>query len=578
MLDNEEEKEAAGFDMAHYLDIFLKRRWLGLIVWFSVIILTAIITFTMRPVYRASALLLIEKERGGSAFQTGPTVDVGNDDYYQTQYKLLKSEALLKIVYSRLNLGDVSEFSGVNGYPKLVKNIAIVPVTRSRLVNVYADSYTPQLAAEIVNTVANLFIEQNLSNQLFISKDVLNVLQGKKSEGATREIYESLPAVVNNSLLQELKQGLAQLQSRLAEASARYTPRHPQILSIQAIIKMRKEQIQDATDKIVQSLKIDLSGQLKGNNIRLVDAAIPPLEPIKPRKGINMLLAVVGGLVLGIFVTLLVNFIDQTVHTQQDLEEKTGLPFLGIVPFTPHTSDKTIYNHLLLKERSILSESIRNLRTLVNFTLVGQKKKSFLITSTMMGEGKTFVASNLAVAIAQTEEKVLIIDGDLRRPTLHNIFRVSNTTGLSDFLAGGNDMESLKCLIHKTDIPNLSVLPCGTRSANPAELLNTPRLSALLAWAGDEYDYVVVDCTPMHPITDVLLWGRYISRCIYIVNFGKTRVALIKHATKHLTAIGVKILGAVVSMSKLGGLSYYNYDYYYGPDDTPSDLPPEKDK
>lgn len=560
------------FDLTYYLDLLLRRRWIVLSVWVSVIIVTALITFNTRPVYQAQAMLVIEKERGNSVIYQGvSTVERGNEDYYQTQYKLLKSEALLKTVHKRLNLGKYPEFSDPYGYRKLILPVTVAPVPRSRLVYVKADSYDPLLASKIANAVANVYIEQNLSNQLFISKDVLAALQGGKNGGQDRRVYESLPAVVNNTLIQDLKREDAKLQSLVAEATGRYTSKHPQVVSLTANLKAVQAQIRAETDRIIQSLKIDLSGQLMGNNIRLVDAAMPPLKPIKPQKLFNMLLGLFGGIVLGIFAGVLVEFIDQTVRTQEDVENKLCLPFLGVVPMTPFSKKQTAYNHLLMQEHSLIAESIRNLRTMIDFAIVGQKSKSFMVTSTVQGEGKSYVCSNIAVAIAQAGEKVLLVDGDLRRSNLHKNFRVSNSRGLSDFLAGGRTVDELKALVQGTDVENLSILTCGPRPPNPAELLNTPRLSAFLAWAGEYYDRVIIDCPPMFPISDALLWGKYINSTVYVTCFGKTRVPIIKNATKRLLASGIKILGSVVNMSKFGGLSYsyygyyqYKYNYHYG--------------
>ncbi|MDD2806232.1 MAG: polysaccharide biosynthesis tyrosine autokinase [Elusimicrobiales bacterium] len=560
MTDNQNEKELE-FDLSSYIEMFMRRRWIVLSVWVSVIIVTALVTFNTRPVYQAQALLVIEKERGNNVIYQGVgTVERGNDDYYQTQYKLLKSEATLKEVHKRLNLAKYPEYSNPYGYRKLMKPVVVAPVPRSRLVYIKVDAYERLLAAQIANMVANVYIEQNLSNQLFISKDVLAALQGGKS--GTRAVYDSLPAVVNNVLIQDLKRESAKLQSQVAEATGRYTPKHPQVVSLAANLKAVQDQIRAETDKIIQSLKIDLSGQLMGNNIRLVDAAMPPLKPIKPRKLFNMLLSLIGGLVLGFFGAILVEFIDQTVRTQEDVENKLGLPFLGVVPMTPYSKKQTAYSHLQLQEHSLIAESVRNLRTMIDFAIVGQKGKSFMVTSTVQGEGKSYVCSNIAVAIAQAGEKVLLVDGDLRRSNLHKNFRVSNSKGLSEFLAGGRNVDELKALVQVTDVPNLSILTCGPRPPNPAELLNTPRLSAFLAWAGECYDRVIIDCPPMFPISDALLWGKYIPSTVYVTSFGKTRVPLIKNGTKRMVTAGIKILGTVVNMSKFGGLSYSYYGYY----------------
>jgi capsular exopolysaccharide synthesis family protein len=574
---NDSEENELEFDLAGYLDLFLRRIWVVLSVWAAVVIIVALVTFNTRPVYQSSGLLVIEKERGGTAnvYQGGPTVERSNEDYYQTQYKLLKSETLLKVVYEKLNLSKIDDFAA--GPAALNPAVIIAPVPRSRLVYIRVNSHVPQISANIANAVASVFIDQNLSNQLFISKDVLNALQNNQSMAESRKLFESLPAVVNNSLIQQLKKDASGLRAQSAELASRYTARHPQVLSISANLEAVENQIRNETDKIIQSLKIDLSGQLMGNNIRLIDPAIPAEIPIKPRKMLNLLLALVGGLVLGFFAAVLVDMIDQTLRTQEDVEHKLKLPFLGIIPLTHQSKDKTVYGHILLSEHSLTSEAIRNLRTMVDFAEVSQKSKSFMVTSSVQGEGKSYICANLAVAMARAGEKVIIVDGDLRRSTLHRVFRVANSSGLSGFLAAGRNIEDLKPLIQKSDVDNLSILTCGPRPPNPAELLNTPRLSAFLAWAGAEYDRVIIDCPPIFPISDALLWGKYISSCVFVSKFGKTRVPLIKTATRQMVSSGIKILGTVINMSKFGGLAYsyygshyykYKYNYHYGHEDS----------
>jgi len=526
-----------------YLDIFLRRRWVALSVWLSAIIVTALITFNIRPVFRASALLVIEKELGNNMTdQGGPMLEGGSDDYYQTQCKLIKSEALLKVVYERLSPKDVSELSGVYGYSNLISAVTVVPVPRSRLVYVNADSYSPRLSAKIANTVTEVFIEQNLSN------------------------YESLPAVVNNVRIRQLNQKFSNLQGEIAEVSWRYTPKHPRVLSMTTYLQSLQKQIKTETDKVIKNLKKDLSGRLTGNNIRLIDAAVPPLGPIKPRKIFNILLAVIGGMILGFCAAVLVEFIDQSVRTQGDVEGKTGLTFLGAVPFVSQVKNQSPYNHLLLREHSPISGSIRNLFTMVDFAKVGGKGKALVITSSVQGEGKTYIASNLAAAIAQAERKVLIVDGDLRHSALHKVFRLSNSKGLSDFLAGGSNADDLRLLIQSTDVKNLSVLTCGPRPPNPAELLNTPRLSALLTWACEDYDYVIVDCSPIFPASDTLLLGKHVNNCIFVTVFGKTRIPLIKTAVKQMLDSGLNVLGMVVNMSKFGGSPYSSHASHHGPE------------
>jgi capsular exopolysaccharide synthesis family protein len=423
---------------------------------------------------------------------------------------------------------------------------------------VLASSHEPKLAASIANRLSENYVEQNVANQLFISKEVLQALQMK--EGKTN--YDSLPAVVNNGLIQSLRGDYAKLESRYADMAQHYTEKHPALVALKSNMMALDGQIRAETNRIVSSLKTELSGQLKGNNVRIIDPAEIPNSPIKPKKLTNMLLGLLGGLAAGLGLAFLIETLDQSVRTQTDIEDKLGQPFLGSIPQTLIKEGK-IYESMTAKELSLTSEAFRNLRTMIDFAGVGGKAKAILVTSSVQGEGKTYIASNVAVALAQLGESVLLIDGDLRRPNVHRSFGLSSEKGLSDFLVSGRHAEDVAGLIQKSTVPGLSVLPCGQRPPNPSELLNTPRLAALISWARENYDRIVVDCTPMFPINDTLLWGRHISSGVFVVRFGETRVPLISTACQKLQTGGIKLLGVVVNAAKAGGLSYASYGYYY---------------
>ncbi|MDE2238194.1 MAG: polysaccharide biosynthesis tyrosine autokinase, partial [Elusimicrobia bacterium] len=302
--------------------------------------------------------------------------------------------------------------------------------------------------------------------------------------------------------------------------------------------------------------------QLKGNNVRVIDPADIPVKPVRPRKVLNMSLSLIAGLLLGILLAVAIESIDQSVRTQDDIESKLGQPFLGVIPQTA-LKDGRVVEALLSKELSLTSEAFRNLRTMVDFAGIDGKAKTLLVTSSVQGEGKTFVAANLAVALAQLGESVLLIDGDLRRPQIHRTFAISSERGLATFLSTGKDAREAESLVQPSEIPGLKLLPCGPRPPNPSELLNTPRLQALVVWARSNFDRVIIDCTPMFPINDTLLWGRHVNSAVFICRYGKTRIPLIIDACKKLTTGGIHILGVAVNSATTGGLSYSSGYYYY---------------
>lgn len=544
-------------DLTYYLDVALRRRWIVAAVAVIVFVTTALITYMTRPVYQAGALLVIEKERGGMA-QSTAMVENSNEDYYQTQYRLLQSRSLLEKVYADLKLADAKDFQNPGGIAKLQSAITIAPIMRSRLVNVQVNSFDPALAAAIANRLSEAFVEQNLANQLFISKEVLQALQAKGGDSNAAD----LPAVVNSALIQSLKAEYAKLQTSYAELYARYTEKHPTVIRVKSSMIALESQIRSETSRIVASMKTELSGQLRGNNVRVVDSALVPSAPIRPNKPKNVFLGLIAGIVLGLATALCVEMLDQSVRTQDDVATKIGQPFLGVVPQAVVKAGK-IHEALLSQEVSLTSESFRNLRTMVDFAGVGGKAQALLVTSAVQGEGKTYIAGNLAIAFAQLGESILLIDGDLRRPNVHRVFGLSSEKGLSDYLVSGRKADDVKELIQKCAVPGLSILTCGPRPPNPSELLNTPRLGALISWAREHYDRVIVDCTPMFPINDTLLWGRHINSINLVCRYGETRVPLVLDACQKIKSANLNILGVVVNAAKSGGLSYSAYNYYY---------------
>lgn len=561
----EPEAQEQDLDFSQYLEILVHRRWTVIATAICVFLTSFLYIFTTKPVFQSSSLILIERTRADQVIYSnnggGMTVE-DSDDFYPTQYKLLKSDSLMRRVFEELHLDRVPDFAPPQELRKLGGAVTVSPVPRSRLVYLNVDCHDPELAAKIANAVAQAFVEQNLNNQLFMSKGILQALQGGKNGAENRRIYDSLPAVVNNQLLQSLKADYAKLQAQAADMSARYTPKHPAVLAVKSNMAAIQSQIDAETDKIVQSLKTELSGELAANNVRIIDQAQVPISPVSPKKRMALFLGAVGGLLLGFLMAYLVEMLDQSIRTQQDIESKLKLPFLGNLPFVPLGPEDSVYASLVSEKISLTSEAFRNLRTMIDFAGVGENSKLFFITSTVQEEGKSYIAANVAVAFAQIGEKVLLIDGDLRRPKLHRTFRLSSEHGISDFLATGKAVEELKGLVQATEIAGLSVLVCGTRPPNPSELLNTPRLGATIGWARGHFDRVIVDCAPMFPIHDTLLWGRHVHSAIFAVRYGTTRVPLIKSAAKTLETSGIKTLGAIVNAVRATGFTYDVNRYY----------------
>ncbi len=547
----------ADFNLAHYVEVVARRRWIVLLVAGLVFSSAAAYVTYWPPIFRATTVLNIEREGGNSVQGGGGVFEMQDEEYFETQFKLITSETALRRVHADLELANSADFPS----PGALKGaISVVQVPRTRLCRVNVDSTDPALAMKISSTLAQYFVEQNLNNKLFMSKDVLDALQSRTKGLDAEKVNQSLPSVVNNKLIQDIKAQIFAAEAQLADLRMKYTDSHPVILSLKSRMASMEKVLNTEVNNIVASLKTELSGQLRANNVRIIDLPQLPTSPIRPRKTLALVFGAVGGIALGILAALLLEMLDQTVRTQDDVERRLGLPFLGLIPYARQKKTVAVYAPLLSPEVSLLSESFRNLRTMIGFAEAVDGENVILVTSSVQEEGKSFVATNLAVILSQLGGKVLIVDGDLRRPRQHGNLRASSEKGISDYLSGS--VTDPADLVQKTESPNLDIITCGARPPNPAELLNTENLAKFVAWARGRYTRVVVDCPPVFPISDILLWGRHVKPTVFVTRFGRTRVPLIQTACSRLRGSGIRIMGGVVNGARLGTMTYADGRYY----------------
>lgn len=550
-------------DLSYCINLVFKRFWLLVAMVALGLVAAVLVNLLMRPAYKATALMMINKEDAGKIDATPYGSFASEEDYYRTQYQLLQSRSLLSKVYTKMKLGQVEEFANPNGLKKLEKSLDVAPITRSRLVNVSATAYDPTLAADIVNTLTDTFVADNVSNRVFMGQDVIAALESTERSSAEQELLNSMPQVVNSDFIKTLKQQASKLAADRARLLAKYTTNHPDVISVQNQLDAVNGQINTETRRLVQSIKIELSGQFSGNNIRVIDPAVTPEKPVRPRKLINLAIGLLGGGLLGLMLVFVLEFLDQSVKSSEDLEEKLGLPFLGFVPYEKLKKKEREYATLLKDGNSLVAENVRNVRTMLDFSLAGEHNAPILITSSLQGEGKSHLSSNLLVALAQTGKKVLLVDGDLRRARVHRVFKLSTEKGLSNIWDADPQKADYAANIQAVeDVPNLFVMTSGQRPPNPAELLNTPKLADFIAWATQHYDQVVVDCPAIMPVSDTLLWGKYIPRAVFVIKYGQTNAKLAQLALDKLKKAGIKVLGAVIGHYRPEGLSYGKYGYY----------------
>ena len=313
-------------------------------------------------------------------------------------------------------------------------------------------------------------------------------------------------------------------------------------------------------DVVFKRLKdIELSGMLRTSNVRVLDSARPVMAPIRPNVPQGILMGVIAGLVLGLGLALLLELLDTSVTSQADVEERLGLTFLGFLPSIPETEKGSRDLHIHREPKSLIAECTRAIRTNLLFMSPDRPFKRVVVTSSGPQEGKSTTAINLGIAMAQSGNRVLIVDTDMRRPRLHKAFGVSNEMGVSSVVVGEGKLEDA---IKSTEIPGLFVMPCGPVPPNPAELLHTKAFGDILTKLGERFDRVILDTPPVGAVADAVVLSTQVDGVVLVLKAGKTNRDLAKRTVRALQDVKANIYGAVLNDVNLENGKYG--DYYYG--------------
>ena len=312
--------------------------------------------------------------------------------------------------------------------------------------------------------------------------------------------------------------------------------------------------------------EIESMAGVSSSNINILDHALLPIFPFKPNVKMNLLLAMITGLIGGIGCAFLLEYFADTITDPDEIPDRFQIPILGVAPLVKencYPAERTFTSD----PRACLSEALRTTKTSIQLSGVGSNAKSFLLTSTIKGEGKTTLAINLAQAFAGAGEKVIFIDADMRMPSAHKFLGLEDTVsdrGLSSLLAGVDD----KNAICKTDIANLFFIPAGPVPPNPVELLASNRFAKLMGQVGRHYDRIIVDGPPYQGFADTLVLSQHVGGVVLVCSMGETTRDALRHFKKSILNVRGTILGCIinkVNFSRRYGYhsyySYYNYDY-----------------
>jgi len=564
--------------------------------------------------------------------------------------------------------------------------INVSPIRNSRLVDLQFMARDPKLAALAVNTLADVYIEKKLEIKLKAVKNAVlwlhervdderqkveiaerKLLEYKEKKGIftdfssdvekitaqklaklnaqvidaeahrveaeTRykqalalkknpDMLDSIPEVLSNELIREIKQMEVNLYKRISELSKKYGKNHPKMIAVQSEIDSLNERKLKEIQRVINSLRNEyqvalakektllqalskqkkesmdlnqksiqygvlqreaesarhmyellikrfketsLTEDMKTGNVRIVDPAEVPKSPIRPRKKLNFFLGIVFGLFMGIAVAFTFEFLDNTLKNPEDIRNYLNIPYLGPVPSFDLERDDVDKPELITQysPKSTASESYRGIRTSLLFSSADRPPKVILVTSAGPSEGKTLTSTNLAITMAQAGSRVVIVDCDMRKPKVHKMFGFGRDKGMSSVLVS-NELESiLQDVIIHSDIPNLDVIPCGPIPPNPSEIIGSQKMSRIMEKLQEQYDRIIVDSPPITAVTDSTVLAKFVDGVMLVVHAGVTPRQVVKTGLDQIQGVDANVLGAVLNDVDTGKESYYYYQYYY---------------
>lgn len=424
-------------------------------------------------------------------------------------------------------------------------------------------------------------------NALALENEAINAIRQKRAEAAaayanmmTKFAPEYPSAVALAAQISRLDQSITREEARVRgsfsstyqQALARERGLQQRVNELKTgMLDLRRRSIQyniyqrevdtnrQLYDGLLQRYKeIGVAGGVGVNNVSIVDPAIAPRKPTSPRLLLNLAIALLLGAALAVAAVYALEQIDETIKDPADFKRTIGIPLLGAIPLS--AEGEPLEN--LLDRKSSISEAYLAVQTNLQFATDHGVPRSFAITSSRPAEGKSTSAFALAQSLARTGRSVILIDGDMRSPSVHKLLQIENKGGTSNFLAGDDAIDTF---IAQGPLPNFSILPAGPQPPNAAELLSGSRFSALIERLLSRYDHVVIDAPPVIGLADAPLIASQIEGIIYAIEAGGARSSLIRTAMARLNSPSTNLIGAVLTKFNANKAHYgYGYDYGYG--------------
>ena len=515
----------------------LKQTFLAIWKWWWLLLLSTglaaffswLATVTLQPSYTAKTALMV-----------GQVINTQNPTNTDIETPTRLAQTYLQFVRRQLILQAVIETLGLPmRWEQLAQQINASIIGGTQLFEISVIDSDPQRAKAIADEIARQLIALSPSSEKDIAQIRLNTIKQL------------------NDLQINIDQGKAEiekLERQLPnETSARV------INDINTRIAAKQTQITAAQTNYAQLLNFLGGGT---NVLRVVEPATVPTTPISSQRTQTILLGALVGLVLSIAGALLLEYLDDTVKNSDDVRRIAELPTLGTVFRMTNVNQPSDRLVSISQPKSPIAESYRALRANLQFSGFKQSSSALIVTSATPGEGKTTTSANLAIIMAQGNKRVILVDADLHRPTLHKIFGVPNKVGFTSLVL--DEALTLDEALQQTDLPNLRLLTCGPLPPSPADFLNSEEVAAIIERLRQSADLVIFDTPPVLAVTDAIILAARLQSTIIVIDSGRTRSDMVRSEVEKLQSGGAKIIGVVLNKldeKNIAGGSYYYYAY-----------------
>jgi len=521
-------------ELRQYTAVILRWLWLVLACTLIAAVSALAVSSRMTPVYSASVTLMVQQlpTSGISDY----TALITSERLARTYSEMLTARPVMERVIRDLNLKRTAE--------SLADDVTVETVANTQLIRLRVEDKSAVRAAQIANSIADAFVAQTqeLQNERY-TEYLANVQAEMDTLAELIDQTETQIDALGTADTPSEKAELGRLQTILAEYRNSYA----------TLLDSRE--------------RVRLTAAQSADTVVVVDPATVPLRPVRPRPVRNTVLAGTGGLVLAIGIAFLLEYLDDTIKTPEDVSQTMGLSTLGAIGRLAEEEDELI---LASNPLSPVSEAFRVLRTNIRFSSVDRPLRTILVTSPGPTEGKSLTVVNLATAMAQGGFSVAAVDADLRRPRLHHLFGLQPRGGLTGALLE----ESLNGRLQPVDVADgLVTLLSGDLPPNPAEMLGSERMRRLLDALAQEVDVVLIDSPPVLPVTDAAVLAPAVDGVLLVVEAGETRREMARRAVESLRQVGANLIGVVINGVGSGKRGYYYYYYryyhrYYGDGET----------